>query len=190
VRNLSKSNLFRYFFVLIAFAVFQRGTLLAQDRKPPPPPDFNRDNLPYKSDQNLPVFNILLKDSVTTFNSFNIPKGKPIALMLFSPDCKHCNDAMDEITRAMDSLRNIRFYLMTLSLDMTATRNFFNQHHLEKYENIEAVGCDYDFFFLTFFGAMHIPSLALYNSDKKFVHFFEPPFTVGQLFEKAYLPKN
>jgi len=185
-RSLSRSNVFRCFFVLIALIAGQCGYALAQGRKPPPPPDFNRDNLPYKSNPDLPVFNVLLKDSVTTFNSFNIPKGKPIALMLFSPDCSHCSDAVNELTRGMDSLRNIRFYLMSLSIDMTAIRKFYDDHHLEKYSNIEVVGCDYDFFFLTFFGAMNIPSIALYDSDKKLVHFFDPPFTVGQIFDKAY----
>lgn len=156
----------------------------AQNRKPPPPPDFNRDSLPYKSNPDLPVFNILLKDSVTTFNSFNIPKGRPIALMLFSPDCKHCSDAMDAITHGMDSLRNVRFYLMTLSSDMTGIRKFYNDHGLEKFDNIEVVGCDYDFFYLTFFGAMQVPDIALYDSHKKLVHLFEPPFTVRQIYDK------
>jgi hypothetical protein len=161
----------------------------AQNRKlppPPPPPNFNRDSLPYKLNPDLPVFNILLKDSVTTFNSFNIPKGRPVALMLFSPDCKHCSEAMDAITHGMDSLKNIRFYLMTLSPDMAGIRKFYKEHNLDKFENIEAVGWDYDFFYLTFFGAMQVPDIALYNSEKKLVHFFEPPFTVSQIFEKVH----
>ena len=182
-----KNSLLIRFVLLSAMVLSLCGSVAAQQRKPPPPPNFNRDSLPYKSNPDLPVFNILLKDSVTTFNSFNIPKGRPIALMLFSPDCKHCNDAMEEITRGMDSLRNIRFYLMTLSLDMTAIRKFYEEHHLEKYNNIEVIGCDYDFFYLTFFGAMQVPDIALYSADKKLIHFFEPPFTVQQLFEKAYM---
>lgn len=189
-RNSLRSRRLGYYLLLITFLVGSANGALAQGRKPPPPPGFNRDNLPYKSNPDLPVFNILLKDSVTTFNTFNIPKGSPIALMLFSPDCKHCSDAMDDITRGMDSLKNIRFYLMSLSIDMTAIRKFCDDHRLEKYSNIEVVGCDYDFFFLTFFGAMNVPAIALYNSDKKLVHYFNPPFTVSQIFEKAYAPTH
>lgn len=187
-RNSLKSKVSISFLLFIVLVLNAAGGVLAQNRTPPPPPDFNRDNLPYKSNPDLPVFNLLLKDSVTTFNSFNIPKGRPIALMLFSPDCSHCNEAIEEIARGMDSLKNIRFYLMSLSIDMTAIRKFYADHHLEKYENIEAIGCDYDFFFLTFFGAMNVPAIALYNSDKKLLHFFDPPFTVGQIFDKAYMP--
>lgn len=176
--------------LLLLFAINWSNQAWAQGRKPPPPPNFDRSNLPYKTNNDLPVFNLLLKDSVTTFNSFNIPKGKPIALMLFSPDCKHCSEAIEEITRGMDSLKNIRFYLMSLSNDMTAIRKFYSEHHLEKYDNIEAVGCDYDFFFLTFFGAIQVPDIALYSSEKKLIHFFEPPFTVRQLFESAHTPEH
>lgn len=155
-------------------------------RVPPPPPPMNREELPYKKSRDLPAFNILKSDSVEIFNTFYIPKGRPIALMLFSPDCKHCNDLTDRLINGMDSLSDIRFYIMSMTENMTAIRKFAKDHHLEKYKNIELVGCDYEFFFITHFGAMRVPTVAIFNSDKQFVELFESEITVNDLYTRTH----
>jgi thiol-disulfide isomerase/thioredoxin len=149
----------------------------------PPGPGINRDSLPYKLNPNLPEFNILLRDSVTIFNTADIPTGRPVVLMLFSPDCKHCKHAMEALTKGMDSISNIRFYLATGLHDMTRVQKFYEEHRLDRFKNIEVVGRDYDFEILAHFGAMHIPTLALYDTNKQFVHLFEGSVTVKELYE-------
>jgi thiol-disulfide isomerase/thioredoxin len=155
-------------------------------RVPPPPPPANRADLPYMKTRDMPAFNILKSDSVEIFNTFYIPKGRPVALMLFSPDCKHCNELTDRITRGMDSLSEIRFYIMSMTENMTAIRKFAKEHHLEKYKNIEVVGCDYEFFFITHFGAMRVPTIALFDADKKYVDLLESEISVLDLYTRTH----
>ncbi len=156
----------------------------------PPDPNRNTDSLPYKLNPGLPVFNLLLRDSIELFNTFYIPKGRPIALMFFSPDCEHCQHAMTALTNGMDSISNIRFYLITMVRSMTDIRKFCNDRHLEKYKNIEVVGQDSEFAFIDFFGTMHIPDIALYDSDKQFVHLFEGNINVKDLYQYTHDKKE
>lgn len=160
--------------------------VFAQNYPPPPPPldpNMSRDSLPYKLTDVMPPFNMLLKDSVTILNTFNIPKGKYIALVLFSPDCSHCDHFAEQLTKSMDSLKDIRFYMMSTSPIMAQIRDFYKRHHLERYDNIEAVGWDYQFFYITHFGTMQIPDVAIYDENKKFVELFQANITVRELYE-------
>src|SRR6267378_1092268 len=61
----------------------------------------------------LPAFNILLMDSATNFNTNNIPYGKPIILLYFSPSCPYCRALTEEIVTDMPSFTNVRFYILT-----------------------------------------------------------------------------
>lgn len=168
--------------------LFSLGAL-AQGRKPPPPlpdPNVPKDSLPYKKYPTLPAFNILLRDSVTVFNTYNIPSGRPIGLMLFSPDCHHCHDITKLLVAGMDSLKDIRFVMVSTSGNMQAVRKFYDEFNIGQYKNIEAVGWDFDFFFLSYYAAMRIPDIVLYDADKKLIKMIEASFTVRDIYEAVY----
>ncbi len=145
-----------------------------------------RDNLPYMKYTDLPAFNIRLMDSTTVFNTFNIPTGQPVALMLFDPGCKHCHDVITELVRGMDSLKNISFYFITFSGDFKAMRAYYNEFNMGKYPNIKAMGRDYEFFYMDYYGVNSFPDVALYNADKQFLHLFEGRATVKELYEYTH----
>ncbi len=150
-----------------------------------PDPNRNQDSIPYKLTDIMPPFNILLKDSATLINSFNIPKGKYVALVSFSPDCSHCDNFTEKLLRGMDSLKHIQFYFLSTNPYTTEIQKFYVRHHLDKYKNIKAVGWDKEFFFLYHFGTMQIPDVALYNKNKKFVHLFKNEISVKELYEHS-----
>ena len=45
--------------------------------------------------QQLPSFKMTLSDN-QIFNSSELPKGKPLVLIYFDPDCDHCQTLMNE----------------------------------------------------------------------------------------------
>jgi len=134
---------------------------------------------PYQKYPTLPAFNIRLMDSVTIFNTYNIPEGNPTAIMLFSPECKHCKRTIKALIKGMDSIKNIQFYLVTGFHDFAAIRAFYEEHHLADYKNIKVVGRDYEFFFLTFYQAKFVPDIALYDEHKKLVKLIEGETTAS-----------
>lgn len=137
--------------------------------------------LPYQKYPNLPAFNIRLLDS-SIFNTYNIPKGKPIILVLFMPECKHCIRTTEGLVRGMDSLKNIQFYFVTPMHDVAAIRKFYHDMHLDEYRNVKVIGRDYEFFFHDFYGVKATPSLALYDGNKKLVHLFEGEASVADIY--------
>jgi hypothetical protein len=138
---------------------------------------------PYQKYPTLPAFNIRLMDSVTIFNTYNIPEGKPIALMLFSPDCSHCKRTIKALIKGMDSIENIQFYLVTSFHDYAGIREFYEKHHLSRYDNIKVVGRDYEFFYFSFYKTKFVPDIALYDAHKKLVKLIEGETTASEVYK-------
>ncbi len=141
---------------------------------------------PFQKYPVLPAFNILEMDSLSIFNTYNIPSGKPIALMLFSPDCKHCKRTINALLKGMDSIKNIQFYLVTSTHSMTEIKNFYAEHHLADYKNIKMVGRDYEFFYFSYYVTKFVPDIALYDEHKKLIKLIEGETTVAELYKYAH----
>jgi len=142
----------------------------------------DKDSLPYKKYPTLPAFNLLAMDSSSVFNTYNIPEGKPTVLMFFSPDCEHCQKMTERMLAAMDSLKDANFYLFT-PMPLPMLRGFYEKNKLGNYKNIRYVGKDFTFFFPSYYGASYVPDLAVYDTHKKFVRFFEGGTTVAKLYD-------
>ncbi len=138
---------------------------------------------PYQKYPMLPAFNIRLTDSVTIFNTYDIPEGKPTALMLFAPDCKHCKRTINALLKGIDSIKNIQFYLVTAAHSMTEIRNFYDEHHLADYKNIKVVGRDYEFFFFSYYQTKFVPDIALYDEHKKLVKLIEGETNASEVYK-------
>lgn len=151
-----------------------------------PAGDAPKDTLLYKKYPDLPAFNIRLMDSFNVFNTYNIPKGRYSLLVLFEPDCKHCQDVTREILRGMDSLSNIDFYWLTPGQSMTRLREFYKEYKMADYANIKAMGRDYEFFFIDYYGIKSYPDFALYDEKKKFVKLFLGRVTPKELWEETH----
>lgn len=141
---------------------------------------------PYQKFPVLPAFNILQMDSTTIFNTYNIPSGKPIALMLFSPDCKHCKKTIKALLAGMDSIKNVQFYLVTAAHSVTEIREFYKEHHMADYKNIVMVGRDFEFFFFSYYQTKFVPDIALYDSRKKLVKLIEGETTASEIYKYVH----
>jgi len=118
----------------------------------------------HKAGPPMPLFKILLMDSSTLFSSDEIPTGKPIALIYFSPDCEHCQAETAGLICKMDSLQDVRFYFITT--DPFERLRLFNHHyHLSKYANI-VLGKDHLFSFFNRLKPMGTPSTFIYDRHK------------------------
>jgi thiol-disulfide isomerase/thioredoxin len=174
-------NIVRVILLLCLYAT----TLHAQDKlKKTDSAAITTDTLkPYQKYPVLPAFNVLEMDSSTIFNTFNIPSGKPIALMLFSPDCKHCKRTIKALQAGMDSIQNIQFYLVTASHNMADIKEFYEKHHLADYKNIKLVGRDMEFFYFSYYGAKFVPDIALYDEHKKLVKLIEGETNASEVYK-------
>lgn len=113
----------------------------------------------------MPDFDLLLTDSTTWLNTRNIPAGKPIALLYYSPNCPYCKALTQEIIEEMDELKNIQFYFIS-SFPMPTLKAYSKAYQLAKYPNI-ITGMDTSRLMHDYFNAPGIPYLAIYDKDKK-----------------------
>ena len=171
--------------LLTAGAEAQETTYPANTPIPVPPPQPEQ-KAPYLTAKEYPSFKILETDSVTVFNTSGVPKGRKSALVFFDPNCSHCIAFFQKLLPAMDSFKNVDFYLMTVMHDMSKVRKFCEDNDIKKYKNIKVVGRDMDFAFIPYFGLRNFPGIALYDKHKKVIHFFEGEGTkTGELHKYA-----
>ena len=113
----------------------------------------------------LPFFNLLLIDSITHFNTKNIPAGKPTVLFFFSPDCPHCRALTKEIVSDMKTFKNVQFYILT-SFPFELLKKYYDHYKLKNYSNI-TVGQDVASYFANYFKATGVPYIAIYSKEKR-----------------------
>ena len=144
------------------------------------------DTLPYMKYPTLPAVKIMLRDSVTIFNTYNTPEGKPTLILFFDPDCIHCKDEIRMLLANMDSLKDTRFYMITSVHNFGRIRKFYEEYNLADYKNIEVFGRDYEYFFITYYGVKFVPDLVLYDKHKNLVKLFEGHVTVDELYRLTH----
>jgi thiol-disulfide isomerase/thioredoxin len=113
----------------------------------------------------LPSFDLLLPDSVTHFNTADIPTGQPFIVIGFSPWCTHCQGETVDIIKNMGRLRNTHIYYMT-AYPFGEMKIFYNYFKLAKYPNI-TMGRDGKNYFLPYFKAGGVPYIAIFDSKKR-----------------------
>jgi thiol-disulfide isomerase/thioredoxin len=112
----------------------------------------------------IPSFNFLLLDSITKFNTNNIPTGKPTVIVYLSPTCPYCRVQTEEIIQDMKDFESIQLYILT-NFPIELLRNYYKKYNLEKYQNI-IVGYDFGSYFSNYFKIRSVPYIAIYNKDK------------------------
>jgi len=109
----------------------------------------------------LPVFNILLPDSATVLSTADIPKGSPLVLLFFSPNCPFSQAEMNSIVKDMPALKNVRFCIITNS-PFTQLKEFYSYYALSQYSNITA-GEDVKNYFQAHYKPIGVPYTLIFN---------------------------
>lgn len=91
--------------------------------------------------------------------------------------------------RNIDSLKDVNIYMVSMLQNITIMRNFIEAYGLDSYPNIKVVGCDYEFFYLTYFAPMQLPAAAIFDADRKFVKLLDGNVSVNALYMNTH-PTN
>ncbi|MCZ2459054.1 MAG: redoxin domain-containing protein [Chitinophagales bacterium] len=139
-------------------------------------------NIPaYKRFPTLPPVKLLLTDSVHQFSKENFSKKNPVLIVVFNPECEHCQKETEELLDNMDKFRNIQIvYATMMSFDKMI--EFYKHYKLAKYPNI-VVGQDTKFFLPSFYMINNLPYLALYNKKGSLITTFEGAVPVQKVLD-------
>lgn len=125
----------------------------------------------YKRFPTLPPLQLVLSDSTTKYTKDNIPSKKPVLIMLFSPDCEHCQHEATDLVANKESFKNIQI-IMVSTYPYYRLREFADNYGLSRLKNV-VIAADPAYFLLTFYNIRNFPYMALYNKKGGLVETFE-----------------
>lgn len=141
---------------------------------------------PYKRFPALPPVQLLLSDSTTVFIKNDIPKKMPVLVMLFSPDCSHCQHTAEELVKNKEELKDI-YVVMSTVHSVSQMNAFVTAYNLKELPNL-TVGKDIYFLLPPFYGIRNFPFMAFYNKKGNFISAFEGSMPVAKMI--ALLKEN
>ncbi len=131
----------------------------------------------------LPPFK-MMQENGKVFKAQDLPIGKPIVIIYFSPECDHCEKMMKELIKKKASFKKASVAMIThLAVDRVA--KFVQQFGLNKYSNIYVGTEGSTFFVRNYYKIEHMPFIALHDKNGNLVKVYrkEGPLTdlVNQL---------
>jgi len=148
---------------LLSFLVLLSFWAVAQSESTPEPA--------FKRFPTVPPIKLLLTDSTTYFTKDDLSKKKAVMIMLFSPDCEHCQHKTQEIIQHIQAFDKVQI-VMSTTLPFEKMVAFYKKYDLKKFSNI-VVGKDLGYFLPTFYDIHNLPFLAFYNKKKELISVFE-----------------
>ena len=115
----------------------------------------------------IPDFKLLLADSITNFYTENLNPKKNTLIMLFSPDCDHCQHQTEDIIKNIAAFKHTQI-VMTTVLPFPMMKAFYERYQLSKHKNI-IMGRDVLFFFSPYYRSQYTPYQALYNKKGELI---------------------
>lgn len=133
---------------------------------------------PYLKNKQLPDFVLFSKDSVA-FDQTVLKPGKKTIIMLFNPECEHCQDQLTLMISMPEIKQNVQLLLATTET-LEKLNIFYKKYNLQNWAFIYA-GKDTKYILGKFFRPKTIPVLAFYDSRQQFVHLNQGSMSRKQL---------
>jgi thiol-disulfide isomerase/thioredoxin len=134
---------------------------------------------PYLRFPTLPPFRLLQVDSTSYFTKEDLPKKHAVLIILFSPDCEHCQHETEQIIARINDFKKIEVVMAT-SMSFDLMKKFYQKYDLGRFENIR-VGRDYQFILPSFFMIRNLPYLAMYDKKGKLLTTFEGTMKIDDI---------
>ena len=128
------------------------------------------DTTSYLSNKNIPTVNLILGDSTLLTNA-SIPKGKPVVIIYFSPECGHCQLSAQEINNDIDKVKDA-FFIWVSYYPVPEIKEFADKYKLAKYDNFK-FGRDPKYAIPAFYRVKFTPFMAVYNKEGKLMQTFD-----------------
>jgi peroxiredoxin len=133
---------------------------------------------PVQADNDLPTMPITFLDG-TTVQTKSLTGS--FILILFQPDCDHCQREAQEFQKNLAAFDNYTLYFVS-SVGIPETEAFAKQYELSGYSNVK-FGVTAVENVLNNFGAISAPSMYIYNGSGKLVKKFNGETDIQQILE-------
>jgi len=136
-------------------------------------------SLTYSQVNKVPPFQ-MMQTNGKVFPAGNLPVGKPIVLIYFSPDCHECHDLTAEILTRINDFSTASIAMIT-NMPIDQVKQFVSEFQLERYSNIY-VGTEGDSFFVgQYYRVGRLPFMVLHNKNGDLVKVYNQEMNVEDL---------
>jgi len=143
------------------------------------------DSIPlYKKFPNVPPFSIMKTPDSTKFTKDNLIQNVPVIMIVFSPDCEHCQHETEALIKNIDLFKNTQI-IMTSPLDYSYLLKFYKDYGIAKCPNI-TIGRDGSYMLGTFFSIHDFPSIFVYDKNWDLVKSFSGSVRVEKIAAALY----
>lgn len=129
----------------------------------------------------VPPFSIIKVPDSTRFTKDNLQKKKATVIIIFSPDCDHCQHATKELTANIGLFKKAQI-VMASSLEYSYLKKFYEEYKIAEHPNI-IMGRDPSYFFGTFFRVRSFPAIFVYDKKGNFIQSFDGSVPVEKIAE-------
>jgi thioredoxin-related protein len=131
-----------------------------------------KNNTPtYISNPAIPDFKVYTAPDSTLFTNKNFHKNKSTLIMVFSPECGHCQHVTNLLLDNINHFKNTQI-LMTTWLPYNEMISFYNNYKIANYPQI-TMGWDKADFFLPYYHVQSFPMLIAYDKKGKLIRAFD-----------------
>ncbi|MFT3702370.1 MAG: redoxin domain-containing protein [Agriterribacter sp.] len=163
----------KYLIILMSLSFITKQSIAQKDTTAVPSPAYTL--------YPLPQFSVLLPDSTTWYTQASLPKNKKTVVMVFSPDCEHCQHETELLKQNIAKFKRAQL-LMVTPMPFDKMRTFYKKYELSNYKNI-TVGYDPKFFFNNYFKMRVFPFIAIYDKKHTLLKTFEGSAKMDDLLE-------
>lgn len=114
------------------------------------------------------------------FNATNLPYGKPILLIYFSPDCDHCQVMMKEWFKKANDFKKASVVMMSF-LPVDKMMSFEKSFKTNQYPNIIVGTEGLSFFVRYYYRIADMPFTALYDKNGNLITSHEKSIPLDDL---------
>ena len=127
----------------------------------------------------LPPFRIM-QTSGKIFKAADLPMGRPIIIIYFSPECDHCDRLMKELVKQKEELKKASIAMITY-LPVEKVLEFEKTYSLKNYSNIYAGTEGNSFFLKNYYRLTEMPFAALYSKNGDLIKFYNKEVNLKDL---------
>ncbi|MBL0181854.1 MAG: redoxin domain-containing protein [Chitinophagaceae bacterium] len=129
----------------------------------------------------VPPFTITKVADSTRFTKADLSRKKATIIIIFSPDCEHCQHETRELTANIKLFKKAQI-IMASPLEHPILKKFYDEYGLAAYPNI-IMGRDPSYFLGTFYNIRSFPAIFVYDKKGNFVKAFDGTAPVNQIAE-------
>lgn len=129
----------------------------------------------------VPPFNIIKVPDSTRFTKDNLKNKRATIIMVFSPDCDHCQHETKELIKNIELFKKVQI-VMASPTAYPYIKKFYEEYEIAKYPNI-IMGRDPAYYLGTFYKIRSFPAIFLYNKKGEFVSAFDGSVPVEKIAE-------